>query len=105
MNDFIGQGGPGWVAVGFGVLAGVYAVVWVSAATRKSGAPWARAILVGIASAPFIGFGCFLVGLLIWPLLVIAMMLMLISPLRLLTKGGRDDLAYSLRIGRWRDRP
>jgi len=105
VNAFIGQGGPLWVAIGFGILSGVYSIFWVSAEIRKSGAAWSRAITAGVVSAPFIGLGAFLIGLLIWPLLVIALMLMLIWPLRLLTKGGRDDVAYNLRLGRWRDRP
>jgi hypothetical protein len=44
-------------------------------------------------------------GIWLWPLALIGIFAMLITPFRLMTKSGRNDLAYTVRWGRRRDRP
>jgi peptidoglycan/LPS O-acetylase OafA/YrhL len=58
-----------------------------------------------IVLSPLYALLVFSLGVLLWPLFALCVIGMLLSPLSLFTRRGRDNLAYHMRRGRWKDRP
>lgn len=88
-----------WAGIAFGAWLVLYVVVGGFRAAFTDHHGWKRALTIGytllLTPAAF-GFG-WVIGLWLWPLAVAGIAVMAIMPFRLLTKDGRDDLAYTMR--------
>ena len=98
------QAPEAYLALAFAAFLTLYMLVMAIQGTRND-PMWKRiaSILIIIALSPVIFFLGFDIGLYIWPVLALGVAAMILWPLRLLTKKGRNDLMYTMRWGYWKD--
>lgn len=91
----------------FGVLLATYTLVGGIRLAFGEGRGWQRLAIIGgsFVVAPFAYGAGWVIGIWLWPVALLIAGGLVIAPFRLLTRRGRRDLAYTMRWGRWKDRP